>query len=116
MATYQGWENWETWRAFSILDGDGDFKSWIIDAIRDDEFDDIDVRSNDLIFGTADFIASYFLGDIPETPTPWSEYLNSALERINWFELAQWYLKKWHFLTKGGERRLPSVKDWSPSE
>jgi len=84
--SYQGWENYETWNVARWIDKDQELLGTVHDRGRE----------NKEVADFADAIRDLILDMAPELEEAslYSELLFSALDEVNWFELAQAYLKE----------------------
>lgn len=112
MAIYSGWENWETWQMAMILDMNEDLQEVVVDRIQEESIDELEVPG--MIRETAKFLSDYIWDQLPALEFPWEGFFMSVLDRVNWKELAENYLKEWKLLTKKGEKRLIGPREWSP--
>jgi len=109
---YSGWVNWETWQMKIILDMNEDLDEVIQEKIKNEDVDRL--SAEDMIKITSEYLSDYIYEQLPEVEFPWSAYFDSAINNVNWRELAEEHLKEWGFLTRKGRKRQTGPKEWSP--
>lgn len=109
---YGGWENWETWQMAMILDMNEDLEESIKQQIR--EKDILSSDANGMITETGELFEEYIGEQLPEIESPWDTFFDSAMEKVNWEELAEKFLKEAGFLTRRGKKPQVGPKEWTP--
>lgn len=95
-----------------ILDMNQDLEEAIRRRIDEEQMADYSVPG--LIMYTGDFLEEYIGEQLPELEFPWNSFFDNALEKVDWEELSEHYLKEWGLLTRGGRKPRHGPKEWSP--
>ena len=87
--TYNGWSNYETWNVALWLDNDEASYNDVREVVRQASED------NSPVSLVADALKDYVESFAPDLgATMFSDLLNAALSKVDWYEMAENYLSK----------------------
>ncbi len=93
---YNGWFNYETWLLKLWIDNEeGSSRYW--DATAQEVYDEAEAdapftRDERATLDLADRLKSEFEEAQPELEGFWSDLLNAAMSKVNWYEIAEHYI------------------------
>jgi hypothetical protein len=90
---YNGWTNYETWNAKLWMDNDQSSYSYWNETAAEawnetDEDDDAETRTQEAVRVLEDRLESEHEENMPEVRGMYADILRSAMDRINWREIA----------------------------
>ena len=94
---YNGWTNWETWCVNLWLDNDeylsGEFAEWAREELESAIEDDEDDPRPSAAYSLGERIKDYVEEIQPEVTGMFADLLTSALQAVNWKEIAEHYIR-----------------------
>ena len=97
MSTYNGWTNYATWNVALWLGNEDD--SFITEQTREfyanaKEPEDYNTREQETAYRLAEWMKSYIeeLNPLADDASMFSDLLQSALDDVNWNEIAEHYI------------------------
>ncbi len=97
--TYNGWTNYETWNVALWMDNDqGSQEYWLERAkecLDDAETNSSFTKEENAAFALEDALKDYFEEQNPigTNSDMYADLLNAALREVNWYEIAENYIK-----------------------
>ena len=92
---YNGWTNYETWCVNLWIDNDeylsGEFAEWAREELESAIEDDDDPKPS-AVYNLGERIKDYVEECQPEVTGMFADLLTSALQVVNWKEIAEYYI------------------------